>query len=291
MHEKHENAIVAKDLTYRYDDLTAVDHINFEVRRQEIFAFLGPNGAGKSTTVGMLTGQLKPKEGSAAILGMDVADQPNNVQARIGVCFEISNHYEQLSGIDNLNLFARLFGVKDFEAGALIERVGLDGRGGDAVETYSKGMKQRLMVARSLVNTPEILFLDEPTEGLDPQSSLAIRSVILAERERGATIFLTTHDMVEADKLSDRVAFIDRGKIAALDTAHNLKQAYGKRMLRAEVAGSDGAGLQVREIELDQSGTAKQVEQLFEQEQVVTVHTEEATLEDVFIRITGRTLD
>jgi ABC-2 type transport system ATP-binding protein len=285
-----ENAIVADNLTYLYGDLTAVDHIGFQVVEKEIFAFLGPNGAGKSTTINMLTGQLKPKEGQATILGLDVADDPNKVQEKIGVCFEITNLYEQLSAKDNLSLFARLFGVREFDPEVLIKRVGLDGRGDDTVETYSKGMKQRLMVARSLVNQPDVLFLDEPTEGLDPQSSLAIRNIILEERERGATVFLTTHDMMEADKLSDRVAFIDDGKIAALDTPHNLKQQYGKRVLRAEVSGGDGR-LQEREIEMDQTGTAAEVERLFEQEQVVTVHTEEATLEDIFIEITGKALD
>jgi len=285
-----ENAIVTNNLTYQYGELVAVDHIGFEVAEQEIFAFLGPNGAGKSTTINMLTGQLKPKEGQATILGMDVVDDPNKVQERIGVCFEITNLYEQLSAIDNLSLFAKLFGVREFDPEVLIKRVGLDGRGDDTVETYSKGMKQRLMVARALVNRPDVLFLDEPTEGLDPQSSLAIRNIILEERDRGATIFLTTHDMTEADKLSDRVAFIDDGKIAALDTPHNLKQQYGKRVLRAEVSGGDGK-LQEREIELDKAETAAEVEQLFEQEQVVTVHTEEATLEDIFIEITGRALD
>ena len=285
-----ENSIVTNNLTYQFGELVAVDHINFEVAEQEIFAFLGPNGAGKSTTINMLTGQLKPKEGQATILGMDVADDPNKVQGKIGVCFEITNLYEQLSAKDNLSLFAKLFGVTKFDPEVLIKRVGLDGRGDDLVETYSKGMKQRLMVARALVNRPEILFLDEPTEGLDPQSSLAIRNIILEERERGATIFLTTHDMTEADKLSDRVAFIDDGKIAAIDTPHNLKQQYGKRMLRAEVSGGDGK-LQEREIELDKAETAAEVQLLFEQEQVVTVHTEEATLEDIFIEITGRALD
>jgi len=284
-----ENAIVANSLTYQYGDLIAVDHIDFEVAEQEIFAFLGPNGAGKSTTINMLTGQLKPGEGQATILGTDVADDPNKVQEKIGVCFEITNLYEQLSANDNLTLFAKLFGVREFDPEVLIKRVGLDGRGDDTVETYSKGMKQRLMVARALVNRPEVLFLDEPTEGLDPQSSLAIRNIILEERERGATIFLTTHDMVEADKLSDRVAFIDDGKIAAIDTPHNLKQQFGKRVLRAEVSG-DGK-LEEREIELDQPKTAAEVKRLFEQEQVVTVHTEEATLEDIFIEITGRALD
>ena len=282
-------AIIADQLTYAYDQVVAVDHINFEVAQGEILSFLGPNGAGKTTTVKMLTGQLRPQEGRATLLGMDVVKDTESVQARIGVCFEISNLYEQMSAEENLHLFAKLFGVKDFDAAAALKRIGLDGRGKDRVETYSKGMKQRLMVARSLINTPDILFLDEPTEGLDPVSSETIRKVILEERERGATVFLTTHDMVEADKLSDRVAFIDQGEIAALDTPHNLKQQYGKRAIKAEVAGADGA-LVSKEIILDQPETAESMRELFSKEQVVTLHSEEATLEDIFIHITGRGL-
>jgi ABC-2 type transport system ATP-binding protein len=165
----------------------------------------------------------------------------------------------------------------------------LDGRGKEKVERYSKGMKQRLMVARSLVNSPKILFLDEPTEGLDPASSRAIRSMILEERDRGATIFLTTHDMMEADLLCDRVAFIDNGRIVALDTPRALKQKYGKRVIRAEVTTPNG-GMQVREIIMDQGDTASKLERMVAHEQVVTLHTEEATLEDIFIEITGREL-
>ncbi len=285
-----EHSIFAENLYYSYGQLTAVDHISFQVAEQEILGFLGPNGAGKTTTVKMLTGQIKPKEGRITILGIDVAQHPKQVQAQIGVCFEENNLYEQLSGEDNLKLFARLFGVKEFNAPEALKRVGMDERGQDLVESYSKGMKQRLMVARALVNRPSILFLDEPTEGLDPTSAVAIRDIILEERARGATIFLTTHDMMEADKLSDRVAFIDQGQIVALDTPHNLKQEYGKRLLRAEVAGPTGT-LKEREIVLDRPETGGDVERLFQEERVITLHTEEATLEDIFIRITGRTLD
>lgn len=283
------DAIIADDLTYTYDQLVAVDHISFNVGEGEILSFLGPNGAGKTTTVKMLTGQLYPMKGKATLLGMDIIKHTERVQAQIGVCFEVTNLYEQMNAEEILNLFASLFGVKGFKAGILLERVGLDGRGRDRVETYSKGMKQRLMVARALVNQPKILFLDEPTEGLDPVSSETIRNVILEERERGATVFLTTHDMVEADKLSDRVAFIDQGVIAALDTPHNLKQQYGKRAIKAQVAGQDGS-LVIREIILDNADTADNVKELFAQEHVITLHSEEATLEDIFIQITGRGL-
>ncbi len=283
------NAIIAENLTYRYGQLTAVDHISFSLAEGEILGFLGPNGAGKTTTVGVLTGQLRPQEGQATLLGLDISRTPKAVQAQIGVCFEITNLYEQMTASENLRLFAQLFGVKHFDPDALLRRVGLDGRAKDRVEGYSKGMKQRLMVARALVNQPRILFLDEPTEGLDPVSAEAIRNLILEEKGRGVTIFLTTHDMLEADKLSDRVAFINQGRIAALDTPHNLKQKYGKRLVKAQVAARDGK-LESREITLDTAATAGDLQALFSQEQVVTIHSEEASLEDVFIQITGRGL-
>ncbi|MEN4013102.1 MAG: ABC transporter ATP-binding protein [Bellilinea sp.] len=282
-------AIRAENLTYCYGDLVAVDHINFEVSEGEILGFLGPNGAGKTTTVKLLTGQMRPKEGKASLLGMDITRQTEKIQAQIGVCFEIANLYEAMTGVENLKLFAELFGVKEFDPRALLRRVGLGERGKDRVEGYSKGMKQRLMVARALVNQPRILFLDEPTEGLDPVSAESIRSLILAEAEKGVTVFLTTHDMLEADKLCHRVAFINQGKIAALDTPHNLKQQYGKRMVKAQVTGADGR-LENREIMLDTSQTAADLQHLFSVEKVITIHSEEATLEDIFIKVTGRGL-
>ncbi len=283
------DAIVAEELTYSYGDLVAVDKVSFNVAEGEILGFLGPNGAGKTTTVKMLTGQLKPKGGRATLLGMDVARNVEKVQGDIGVCFEDANLYEKMSAIENLNLFARLFGVPSFDGDALLKRVGLAGREKDRVETYSKGMKQRLMVARSMVNRPRVLFLDEPTTGLDPTSSESIRNIILEERARGATVLLTTHDMLEADKLSDRVAFMDQGRIVALDTPLNLKQKYGKRALKAKVSTKSGK-LEDREITLDTADTANAVRELFAQEEVVTIHSEEATLEDIFIDITGRRL-
>jgi ABC-2 type transport system ATP-binding protein len=283
--------IKAQNLFYSYSKTNQyqVNDVSFEVKDGEIFGFLGPNGAGKSTIVKMLTGQLKPKQGSASVLGLDVARKPKQVQAQVGICFEITNLYEDLSAAANLNLFARLFNIKDFDAEALLERVGLGGRGRDLVSSYSKGMKQRLMVARALLNRPQVLFLDEPTDGLDPVSSDAIRRIILEERQRGATVFLTTHDMLEADKLCDRVAFINQGQIATIDTPHALKQKYGRRSLKAQVAGPEGR-LELREIPLDDGNSAAAVTELFTQEKVITLHSEEATLEDIFIQITGRGL-
>jgi ABC-2 type transport system ATP-binding protein len=282
-------AILAKDLTYSYGDNLAVDHVSFDVAPGEVIGFLGPNGAGKSTTVKLLTGQLTPAEGRAELLGMDIVKERKQVQRRIGVSFENTNLYEQMSAVENLNLFARLYDVKDFDALGLLEKVGLAGREKDRVASYSKGMKQRLMLARAMVSEPQILFLDEPTEGLDPVSSQTIHGLIRQAVERGTTVMLTTHDMVEADKLSDRVAFINKGKIVALDRPARLKRAYGQRALKVEVELPDGE-TEVREVALDGEASAQAVYDLFKNERVVTVHSEEATLEDIFIEITGRGL-
>ena len=284
-----EKSIIVENLAYRYGNLLAVDHISFDVKAGEILGFLGPNGAGKTTTVKMLTGQLRPYAGKAILLGYDVTKDTNKVQSQIGVCFEQTNLYEQMSAIENLKLFAALFGVNNFDGYALLERVGLAGREKDKVSGYSKGMKQRLMIARSLVNRPQIIFMDEPTSGLDPVSSEAIDNIILEERDRGATIFLTTHDMWEADKLCDRVAFMNQGKIEALDSPRNLKQQYGKRSLIAEIS-SNGDAIVKKEIDMDSPNTATEVEKLLTNEKVITLHSEEATLEDIFIKVTGRRL-
>lgn len=281
-------SIIVENLTYRYGNLLAVDHINFDVGAGEILGFLGPNGAGKTTTVKVLTGQLRPQEGRATLLSHDVVKETVKVKSLIGVCFEQTNLYEQMNAIDNLVLFAELFNVNDFDGYALLRRVGLNGREKDKVAGYSKGMKQRLMVARSLLNKPQIIFMDEPTSGLDPVSSEAIHNIIMEERERGATIFLTTHDMWEADKLCNRVAFMNQGRIVLLDTPRNLKQQYGRRSLVAEIAA--GSGLEKREISMDSDSTAREIEELFNREKVITIHSEEATLEDIFIKITGRRL-
>jgi ABC-2 type transport system ATP-binding protein len=283
------DAITVDSITYNYGDIKAVNGITFSVKEGEIFGFLGPNGAGKSTTIKMLTGQLFPKSGKIIVLGLDVTKESGRVQAQIGICFERMNLYEQMSAVENLKLFADLYGVKNFDADRLLARVDLDHRGKDRVSSYSKGMKQRLMVARALVNNSKILFFDEPTEGLDPASAAHIRDIILEERDGGATVFLTTHDMMEADKLSDRVAFINEGEIVALDTPHNLKQKFGKRVIRAEIR-TDSGELRSREILMDETSTANDVRTLFDEEKVVTIHSEEASLDDIFIKITGRGL-
>ena len=284
-----EATLKAENIAYSYDGIQAVDHISFHIDRGEILGFLGPNGAGKTTTLKMLVGLLVPQEGTVAILGKDIVKEKGEIQAQIGVCFEEKSLYEDMSAAANLRFFASLFGMKDLDTSALLQRVGLPDDRKDHVANYSKGMKQRLMVARSLVNQPKVLFLDEPTDGLDPVSSEAIRSVIMEEKANGATVFLTTHDMMEADKLSDRVVFLSDGNIAACDSPDNLKHQYGKRILMMRYH-SDGE-LVEEELPLEDAQAGGRIQEILASYDVLDMHTEEATLEDIFIQLTGKKLE
>lgn len=284
-----KQSIQAKNLVFDYGDIKAINDISFNVGEGEILGFLGPNGAGKSTTIKILTGQASPGKGEARVLGFDVTKDPMEVKKAIGVCFERTNLYEDMTAKENLIFFASLFGIRKFKPANLLDRVGLGDRMEDKVKKYSKGMKQRLMLARAMVNQPRVLFLDEPTDGLDPVSAESIRNIILEEKKQGVTVFLTTHDMMEADKLSNRVAFINKGRLEALDTPYNLKLKYGKRTLVVDVKGINSEK-ETLEMPLDEKSTGAALKQIFEQRQILTVHSKEATLEDIFIRITGRGL-
>ena len=220
-------AIESTNLTRRFNGLCAVDHISFTVEAGEIFGFLGPNGAGKTTTIRMLTGQLRPTEGRAKVMGCDVVEQRQALKPQIGVVWEYQNLYERLSARDNLLFAARLYGVDPGRVSAMLARVGLLDRAKDRLKDFSNGMKQRLLVARGLLHSPKVLFLDEPTRGLDPGVAREIRSLIGELAGEGVTVFLTTHYMDEADKLSDRVAIVDHGRIVALDTPQRLKAQQG----------------------------------------------------------------
>jgi ABC-type multidrug transport system ATPase subunit len=283
-----EVALLAEDIGYAYGERVAVDGVSFTVARGEILGFLGPNGAGKSTAIKMLTGQLPPRSGRIEVLGMPMPARRAEIQARIGVSFEEKNLYPSLSAHENLRFFARLFGITDVDADAMLERVGLGGRGKERISGFSKGMQQRLMVARALVNRPDVLFLDEPTAGLDPVSARAIRHIIREEAERGAAVLLTTHDMWEADELSDRVAFINDGHILAMDTPERLKLSHGERSVRVRFA-VDG-GVEESTVPLD-GETGDRLRTLLTRDGLLTIHTEEATLEDVFVDLAGRRLE
>nr|QNO49799.1 glucose import ATP-binding protein GlcV [Methanosarcinales archaeon ANME-2c ERB4] len=222
-----ENMIEVKELTKYYNGLAAVDHINVEVEEGEVFGFLGPNGAGKTTTVRILTGIIKPSSGKANIMGFDIQRDPIKAKQMMGIVPELSNAYTELSAWNNLQFMAELYGVpkKDAKQRAeeLLMKFDLYGRKDHKVSTFSKGMKQKLIIAMSLMNDPEILFLDEPTSGLDVQSARLIRDTVLDLHKVGKTIFLTTHYMEEANQLCDKIAIINHGKIAAIDAPEKLK--------------------------------------------------------------------
>ncbi|HDQ74037.1 MAG TPA: ABC transporter ATP-binding protein [Chloroflexi bacterium] len=220
-------AIQVQDLTRDYNGLRALDHVSFSVAPGEIFGFLGPNGAGKTTTIRILTGQLRPTAGSAQVMGCDVVDDREWLKPQVGVVFEHQNLYERLSAYDNLRFTARLYGVSPVRVDEVLSQVGLTERARDRVKKYSNGMKQRLLIARALLHRPRVLFLDEPTRGLDPNVARDLRVFIADLAGQGVTVFLTTHYMEEADRLSRRVAIVHRGRIVALDTPARLKAAYG----------------------------------------------------------------
>lgn len=281
-------AINVDNLSHWYGNFQAVREISFKVYSGEILGFLGPNGAGKSTTIKVLTGQLPLKGGSAQILGREIGRDDPQIQAQIGVSFEEKNLYLEMTALENLDFFASLFGLRNPDSLKALQRVGLADRARDRVSSYSKGMRQRLMIARAFINKPKVLFLDEPTDGLDPVTANAIRKTIKEEAERGAAVLLTTHNMFEADELSDRVAFINEGEIVALDTAENLKLKYGKRSVRVRLR--DGNEAREEHLPLDGEQSSKRLSELAASPDLMTIHTEEATLEAIFIRLTGRGL-
>lgn len=216
-------AIEVNDLTRDYNGLRALDGISFSVEVGEVFGFLGPNGAGKTTTIKILTGQLRPTAGWACVAGCNVVSERDRLKPQIGVVFEHQNIYENLSARDNLNFVARLYGVNTKRVDEALAQVGLSAREKEKTKQFSNGMKQRLLIARALLHRPTVLFLDEPTRGLDPNMARNIRSFIASLALQGVTVFLTTHYMEEADRLCDRVAIIDQGQIIAVDEPERLK--------------------------------------------------------------------
>jgi ABC-2 type transport system ATP-binding protein len=279
------NAIEVEGLSRSFNDLRAVNNISFTVEAGEIFGFLGPNGAGKTTTIRMLSGQLLPDSGRARVAGCDVITEPQRLKPLIGVVSENQNLYERMSGRENLTFASSLYGTDKLRVDEALDQVRLLDRANDKIRNYSNGMKQRLVIARAILHRPQIIFLDEPTRGLDPVVGREIRQLVVDLSTQGVTIFLTTHYMEEADQLCGRVAFLSDGRIAALDTVYNLKMAHGQKSLKATL--ENGESLT---IALDDEDAGTQLERLVNSGQLRTLHSAEATLEEVFIRITGRRL-
>jgi ABC-2 type transport system ATP-binding protein len=319
-----ETAIAVSDLkkTYRPKgrkslEVKALDGISFEVARGEFFGLLGPNGAGKTTTIGILTTRVQPSGGEAKLEGIDVARNPVAVKRRIGVVPQVNNLDRSLTAAENLTFHAEYFGIgrhaREAHARELLKRFELADRANEKILTYSGGMVQRLKIARALMHNPSILFLDEPTTGLDPQSRRAMWDLLSELNSKGQTIFLTTHYMEEADQLCRRIAIIDHGKLLALDSPAQLKRSVpGGFLIELNVRASDGAGDTFASTLRDAPGVvdvkseqdrvriyADRAEGLLanamriagEQNVMVTdAHVAEPSLENLFLHLTGRSL-
>ncbi len=274
--------------SYNNDDVYAVNDISFEIEKGEIFGFLGPSGAGKSTTQNILVGLLQLQQGEVEVAGYDVKHIKDKMFNNIGMSFEQSNVYSKMSGLENLEFYRKLFDVETRDPKELIKLVGLEGNEHIKAGKYSKGMKHRLTFARSMINNPKMWFLDEPTTGLDPSIAAGIKNIIRQENQKGATVFLTTHNMYIADELCDRVAFVVDGKIRLIDSPKALKLKYGQKLVDVEYF-NDGQVVKESFSTVDEAEKLRLVE-VIKQHDIQTMHTKEATLEEIFIKVTGRGL-
>jgi fluoroquinolone transport system ATP-binding protein len=282
--------IHVQGLTFTYPNArsAALHGLDFEVGDGEIFGLLGPSGAGKSTTQNILIGLLRGWQGAVSVLGRPLASWGRDYYRRIGVSFELPNHYLKLTARENLAYFRALHDGPTASPEEVMARVGLADELDKPVSAFSKGMKQRLTLARSMLNRPSLWFLDEPTSGLDPVNAVRVRDLVRERQREGVTTVITTHDMLIADALCDRVGFVVDGNLVACDTPSALKRRYGKR--EVDVAwGVPEAPTRAR-FPLDGLAEAAGFQRVLREETLVSIHSQETTLEDVFVQVTGRTL-
>jgi len=286
-------AVEIEGLAKVYGLLTAVDHISFDVRAGEVFALLGPNGAGKTTTIRMLTGLTRPTSGQARVLGLDLSRDLPRIKKQVGVVPERSNLYDELTARDNLLFIAALYGVprreREARADELLRRFRLEEKRDAPFARLSRGMKRALTVAAALIHRPRLLFLDEPTVGLDVVSARGLRALIERLREEGVTIFLTTHYMEEAERLADRVALLVQGGVVALDTVENLKARVQRgATVEAHLASARGEErLRFHGESVEAALHIALAHAKAEGKRMVALNTLQPTLEDAFIQLTG----
>nr|ALD83689.1 ATP binding protein [Streptomyces sp. CNH365] len=290
-HDQEEEAVVIEveglSYTYRGGTRPTVKDVSFTVGPGEIFGFLGPSGAGKSTVQKIITGQLESFEGSVRVLGRDVAGRGVEYYEEIGVGFELPNLFMKLTARENLRFFASFY-RSSVDILELLAQVGLDGDADRRVEDFSKGMKMRLCFVRALLHDPQVLFLDEPTSGLDPVNSRLLKDMVVEQSRRGKSVFLTTHNMHDAEELCDRVAFFVEGSIRQIGAPRDLCALPDERTVVVEYR-QDGT-VASRKFPLDRLGTDTAFLELLREREVVSVHSQEQSLEDVFVAATGRKL-
>ena len=283
----------ARELSYTYPgaDRKVLNGLGFGIEEGEVFGFLGPNGSGKTTTQKLLTRILRGYAGSVDVFGHDLREHDDSYYNSIGVCFELPNLYEKLTAEENLGFYSAFFDTPTDEAGAVLERLDLPVGDKRNVGQWSKGMKMRLTLARSLLNRPRLWFLDEPTTGQDPRHAVLIRRLIRERASAGTSVFLTTHDMTVADELCDRVAFLVEGSIVLMDSPRTLKLAHARKVVRVEYnEGPKTHQTLRRDFDLDVQQEKSAFLDLVQHRDVVTIHTQEPSLEDVFLEVTGREL-
>ncbi len=282
------NMINVKNLSYSYPTAHEITlkNLNFEIAQGEIFGFLGPSGAGKSTTQKVLYKILHNFEGEILIKDRNLSDWGKEYFERIGVGFELPNHYLKLTAKENLELFASFYPRENMlSLHELFEIVGLEASVNKRVEEFSKGMSMRLNFVRAIMHDPDILFFDEPTSGLDPINAQKIKRHIVKLKDQGKTIFVTTHDMATADELCDRVSFIVEGEIRLTDKPSTLKKQYGKHSVKVELINEKS-----REFPLEDLGNNPDFLEFIRHIEIKRINTQEATLEEVFINVTGEKL-
>ncbi len=282
--------IDVENLYYSYtkDKNYAVKDLSFQVTEGEVFGFLGPSGAGKSTTQGILTGLLPMQGGRAEVAGYDMNKPPRDMFNKIGVSFEQSNVYNKLTARENLDFYKKLFDVPTLDSLELLKLAGLDHVADKKAGTFSKGMKHRLTFVRSMINNPEVWFLDEPTTGLDPAIASQIKDIIKDKHKEGRTIFLTTHNMYIADELCDRVGFIIDGVLKLIDSPRNLKLQYGEKFVDVEYRLEGSTKKETLSIVKEEDRL--RLNEIINTKEIELMHTKEATLEEIFIKVTGRGL-
>jgi fluoroquinolone transport system ATP-binding protein len=276
--------------SYTHDDIYALKDVSFEVEKGEVFGFLGPSGAGKSTTQGILTGLLQLQKGNAIVAGYNMKQPKRSMFNKIGVSFEQYNVYEKLTAKENLEFYRKLFDVPTEEPDKLLRLVGLEQVANKQTGTFSKGMKHRLTFVRSMLNNPEVWFLDEPTTGLDPAIASQIKDIIKEKNQKGTTIFLTTHNMFIADELCDRVGFIIDGELKLIDSPRNLKLQYGEKFVEIEYTEDGDEGVKKETLSLIKDQDKIRLNDIINKGNIQLMHTKEATLEEIFIQVTGRGL-
>ncbi|MBO5451103.1 MAG: ABC transporter ATP-binding protein [Lachnospiraceae bacterium] len=274
-------------LTFSYSKNPFIQDMSFSVSEGEIFGFLGPSGAGKSTLQKILLGMLPNYQGSAVVNGTECKKHSSDFYESIGVDFEFSTMYEKLTARENLRFFSSLYHRQTQSIDELLQMVGLQNDAQKRVSEYSKGMKSRLNFVKALLHDPKLLFLDEPTSGLDPTNSRLMKDMILAEKSRGKTILLTTHNMQDATEICDRVAFIVGGQIFAMDSPHNLIMSRGAASVTYTWFDN---GEQTASCLLEQISEDQQLQRLIRENRLQSIHSSEPTLNDIFMEITGRTL-